>query len=239
MRGGIRSGRRALLGALVLLPAAVAQAQPAPYSPPAPGPLIETPPPVELVEAPPEFEPPPPRPRFSLAIGMGATVDGVGFTDGTHAIPSFFATGGFGDGLLGFDLGASASSASGRFGGSAAPVDRLALDAFGVVRPAAQVRRGDTRYGLRVLHTLAAELGIGLERDGRTMGAGSRFEVHTGARVELPLTAAGERSELRLRFAVRHALGLYTPKLSNGVGTTDDTAVGDSTELYSALVVVF
>jgi hypothetical protein len=242
LKVGAMRGRTGLaLGAIACaLVGSVARAQPAPYSPPAPGPLIAAPPQPEVAEvaALPSFERPP-RPRLSLAVGMGATFDSVGFTDGTHAIPSFFATGGFGDGLLGLDLQAFASSASGRFPATEAPVDRLALDVFGVVRPAARFRRGDTRYAIRVLHTVAVELGLGLERDGRAMGSGSRFVVHTGARFDLPLTGAGEASELRLRFGVRRALGLYTPQLANGSSAADITFVGDSTELYSALVLVF
>lgn len=183
------------------------------------------------------------RPRLSLAAGMGATFDAAGFGGGTRAIPAFFAVGGFGDGLGGFDLGSFASSASGRFHGMENgvddnPVDRLALDGFGVIRPAARLRAGDQRYRLRVLRTAAAELGLGLERDGRVTGSGSRFELHTGARVELPLTRAGDASELRLRLAFRRAIGLYTPKLS-GATASDLTEVGDTTEVYAALAVVF
>jgi hypothetical protein len=102
----------------------------------------------------------------------------------------------------------------------------------------AEVLPDDRRYRMRVLHALAAELGLGLERDGRPSGSGSRFEVHTGARVELPLTSAGAESELRLRLALRRAFGLYTPKLAN-TSSTDLTSVGDSTEIYAALAVVF
>jgi hypothetical protein len=184
------------------------------------------------------------RPRLSLAAGMGATFDATGFADGgTHAIPAFFGVGGFGDGLFGVDLGSFASSASGRFHGELngetdSPVDRLALDAFGVIRPAARVRPGDDRYRLRVLRTVAAELGLGVERDGRLTGSGSRFALHTGARVELPLTRPRQPSELRLRLAVRRAIGLYTPKLS-GATSSDITSVGDTNEIYAALAVVF
>jgi hypothetical protein len=184
----------------------------------------------------------PPRPRLSLAVGMGATFDSTGFSDGAHLIPAFFGVGGFGDGLAGFDLGAFSSSASGRYPPSSVdqvPVDRLALDAFGVIRPAARLHRDDRRYGYRVLRTLAVELGLGLERDGRTMVSGSRFEVHTGARVELPLTPAGLPSELRLRLAMRRAIGLYTPEVAVAKGSSQTTSVGDSTELYAALAVVF
>jgi len=179
------------------------------------------------------------RPRLSLAAGMGATFDATGFPGGTQAIPAFVAVGGFGDGLVGVDLGSFASSASGRFHGDGeTPVDRLALDAFGVIRPAARLAREDHRYRLRVLRTVAGELGLGLERDGRAAGSGSRFELHTGARVELPLTRPGESSELRLRFAVRRAVGLYTPRLY-GATASDVTLVGDTTEIYAALAVVF
>jgi len=217
-------------------------------------------PPVTLpAEALTETMPPdlPPRPRMSLAVGMGATLDSTGFSDGAHLLPAFFGVGGFGDGLAGFDLGAFSSSASGRTPPSAvdqAPVDRLALDAFGVLRPAARVHRDDPGYGYRVLHTVAAELGLGIERDGRSMVSGTRFVVHTGARVEFPLTPAGLPSELRLRLAIRRAIGLYachatgdvtecgfrvTPEVAVAQGSTQTTAVGDSTELYAALAVVF
>jgi hypothetical protein len=201
-------------------------------------PLIPTqPPPVMEEQLPPDL---PPRPRMSLAVGMGASFDSAGFTDGTHAIPAFFAVGGFGDGLLGAELGAFASSASGRFPmANATPVDRLALDAFGVVRPAARVRPDDQRYGFRVLHTVAVELGLGYERDGHTSGAGTRWQIHTGARVDLPLFPAGWPSELRLRLAYRRALGLYTPLVSATPTGGTVTAVGDSNELYAALVTVF
>jgi hypothetical protein len=171
-------------------------------------------------------EGPPGRPRMSLAVGMGATFDAAGFAGGDHAIPAFLAVGGFGDGLAGLDLGSFASSASGRFhAGTDNPVDRLALDAFGVIRPAARLAPNDHRYHLRVLRTAVT-------------GSGSRFALHTGARIELPLTRAGEASELRLRLAVRRAVGLYTPKLS-GATPGDVTSVGDSTEIYAALAVIF
>jgi hypothetical protein len=219
----------AAIAGAVLAAATVAHAQEPPVTLP-PEALTET--------MPPDL---PPRPRMSLAVGMGATFDSTGFSDGAHAIPSFFAVGGFGDGFVGFDLGAFASSASGRYvAAQGEPVDRLALDAFAVIRPAAFVHRDDTDYGYRVLHTLAVELGEGFERDGRSMVAGSRWVVHTGARVEFPLTPAGLPSELRLRLAVRRAIGLYTPEVAVAPGSTQEvTSVGNSTELYAALAVVF
>ena len=213
--------------ALSLLMPALARAQPVAVAPP------ET-----LGEEMPAFEPPPPRPRMSLAIGVGTSFDSAGLSDGTRAVPAFFAQGGFGDGLGGFDLGAFSSSAYGRYTGAGeTPIDRLALDAYGVLRPAARVRRDDQRYRIRVLHTLAVELGLGLERDGTTLGSGTRFEIHTGARVEFPLAPPGQASELRLRLGVRRAFGLYTPQVLAAPVTL--VSVGDSSELYAALAVVF
>ena len=230
-------------------PPPVATPEPAPptvTAPPAPPPPLEAPPVPTPVVPPPEQPPevveaellslgPPPRPRLSLAIGMGATRDPTGFPDGGHFIPAFFGVGGFGDGLLGFDLGAFSSAASGRFPTTDSPIDRLALDAFGVWRPAARVRPGAQRYRLRVLRTVGIELGLGFERDGQVVISGSRWVIHTGARIEFPLTS-GQAGELRLRLAVRRAFGLYTPELSGSNGTI---SVGDSTELYGALAVVF
>jgi hypothetical protein len=179
------------------------------------------------------------RPRLSAAIGMGSSFDAVGFDDkNVRAIPTFVTVLGIGDGAFGFDLGAYAAEAAGRHGNQN-PVDRLALDAFGVIRPGSWYRPTDVNYPLRVLRALAAELGLGFERDGRSAVSGTRFVLHVGARADLPLSPAGEPTELRLRIAVRRGIGLYTPKLY-GSTVADVTSVGDtSAELYAALVVVF
>jgi len=179
------------------------------------------------------------RPRLSAAVGMGGSFDAVGFDDhDVRAIPTFVSVLGIGDGAYGFDLGAYATEAAGRHGNQN-PIDRLAVDAFGVIRPGAWFRPDDARYQLRVLRGLAAELGLGFERDGRSAVSGTRFVVHVGARADFPLTPAREPTELRLRLAVRRGIGLYTPKLY-GSTAADVTSVGDSAaELYAALVVVF
>jgi hypothetical protein len=183
-------------------------------------------PPIELAK----------RPRLSVAVGMGSTFDDAGFSDGTHAIPVFVATGGFGDGLVGVDFEVSATSAIGRYR-TQDPVDRVSLAGFAVVRPAAPLRPFDHRYRWRVLRTAALELGQGLERDGRTLAAGYRGFFHLGARVELPLTPLGGTSELRVRLAAGRNLGQYTPRVtaSNGVTEVGDTAG----ELFIALLTVF
>jgi hypothetical protein len=232
----------------VQAPPVQAPAEPPPVQPPLPPletqpvqpPLVRAPPeqPAEIVEAELLALAPPPRPRLSLAVGMGATRDPTGFPDGGHFIPAFFGVGGFGDGLVGVDLGAFSSAASGRFPTADSPVDRLALDAFAVVRPAARALPGDQRYRMRVLRTLGVELGLGFERDGQVVVSGNRWVIHTGARIEFPLTT-GQAGELRLRLAVRRAFGLYTPELSKKSGSNETISVGDSTELYAALAVVF
>jgi hypothetical protein len=177
----------------------------------------------------------PARPKLNLAVGMGASFESSGFAPArTEMVPAFFATGGVGDAWpLGFELGAFASSASGRFRAPDAPVDRLSLDARGVLRPLTfRVSPEDRRYRARLVRAMGLELGLGIERDGTTVRAGSRLGVHTGVRLEVPLTPAGAGSELRLRLGVRRMIGLYTPR----VGTVD---VGDSLDVFAALVTVF
>jgi len=247
-----------------------ASAPPETAAPPAetPAPPVEAPPPVppplETPEAPvpatvpslwgptmpdenvvAETAPPPQvaRPRLSAAIGMGSSFDSVGFRDGVHPIPSFFTVLGIGDGLLGLDLSAFASSASREERMMDSPIDRLAVDLFGVLRPGMRYRPDDRSFQMRVLHALAVELGLGFERDGHSAAgkpvSGTRFLIHTGARVDVPISPISEATELRLRLAVRRAFGLYTPKLY-GSSISDYTRVNDSAaEVYAALVVVF
>jgi len=179
------------------------------------------------------------RPRFSAAIGMGASFDSVGFAEGHGAVPTFVGVLGIGDGLLGLNLGAYATSATRAQRQKDSPVDRLAVDLFGVVRPAARYQRDDHGFGMRVLHSLAAELGPGLERAGRSNISGTRFLIHVGATVDLPLSPEREATELRVRLGVRKNIGLYTPKLY-GATASDVTEIRDTAaELYAALAVVF
>ena len=179
------------------------------------------------------------RPRLSGAVGMGSSFDSVGFSGGTEAVPTFVGVLGIGDGLLGLDLGTFATSATRAQRQSDSPVDRVAVNLYGVVRPAALHRRDDRRFDMRVLHSLAAELGLGLERAGRSSISGTRFLIHVGATVDLPLSPASEATELRLRLGVQRNIGLYTPKLY-GNTTSDVTDVVDTAvEVYAALAVVF
>jgi hypothetical protein len=176
-----------------------------------------------------------PRPRMSLAIGMGASFDGTGFDPArTRALPTFLAMGGIGDGRASFGLFAYSTEASGRYRLPDMPVDRQGLDAMLVVRP--MVLGGDAPpplgYAARLARSLALELGIGLERDGRGPMTGSRFGVHTGAHIIVPLLAAGPRSEIGLRLGGRALFGLFVPRVG-------DTDVGNTAEVYAALNVTF
>jgi hypothetical protein len=167
---------------------------------------------------------------------MGVSFDSTGLSpQRTAAVPSFFAVGGFGDGFAGIDFGVFASTASGRFRPPDAPVDRLAVDAMLVLRPLCHsVSPDQTAWGWRLLRTLGGELGVGFERDGRGVSAEQRTGARVGGRIELPLTAAADPSQLRLRLAVRRLFA----------GTKDTNAaavpVSDSAlEVYGALALVF
>jgi hypothetical protein len=178
---------------------------------------------------------PTPRPRFRAAVGAGAA-----FEASTGGMPAFFATGGVGaDSVVGLELGAISTAVSGVSAGAPQTIDRLGLDAYAVVQPGAGAQPGaltlardDGRLGARLLRACGLELGLGLERDGLGTRSGSRWGLHTGARVEIPLSVAGGASEVRVRLAARRLVGLYTPRL----GTTD---VGDDFQLLAAVVSVF
>jgi hypothetical protein len=223
-----------------------ARAQPTLSPPPAFAPPPESPPqsppqspPAPL--SPPPASPPVPapfsdRPRLSLAVGMGASFDDTGLSPArTRAIPSFFAVGGFGDGFIGLDLAVFASTASGRYRPPDAPFDRQALDAMVVVRPLCHSLPPDVvRFLPRIARTLGLELGGGFERDGRGQTAEHRFGFRLGGRLELPLTAASDPSQLRIRLAVRRFYG-------GTVGNSDpnNPAKDSALELYGALAVIF
>jgi hypothetical protein len=202
-------------------------------APPAPAPADNAaplPPPVWI-----EATIRPARPRLNVAVGAGVSWDGSGFTPGRiERVPAMFATGGVGDDWpVGVELSVFASTAVGRFRASTdAPVDRLAISLVGVPRPLAwKIADDDPRYAARVLRLIGLELGPGLERDSTTMKAGSRWGLHTGVRVELPIGRPGG-SELRLRLAARYMVGLYTPRIAM-------TDVGNSFESFAAIVSSF
>jgi hypothetical protein len=178
------------------------------------------------------------RPAIEIALGMGASIDDAGLhADGLSAVPSFYATGGFGKGTFGFDVGLFANSAVGRYRTPNDPVDRLGFDGMLVVRPFAELVPGDERYRMRVLRALALDLGLGYERDSRIANGPEvvdRFGARVGVHADVPLSPAGARSELRLRFTARRFVGATSSTFPNG-----DPAPDSRGELFTALVVVF
>lgn len=180
-----------------------------------------------------------PRPKLEVAVGMGASIDSAGLNAaGTSAIPSFFAMGGFGQGTIGADFGVFANSATGRYRSPNVPVDRLAVDGMLVIRPAAEAQPDDDRYRLRVLRTVAFDLGLGYERDSRINGNHpeevSRLGYRIGGHVDVPLTAVGASSELRVRLGARRFIGLSSRQFPGG-----DPAPDSRVELFAALAAVF
>jgi hypothetical protein len=175
------------------------------------------------------------RPKISVAVGVGASFERSGLAPArTDTVPTFFAVGGFGDGILGIDLGLTATTASGRFRAPDAPVDRLGADAMLVVRPWA-IWSADIEalsFSRSLLRTIAAEAGLGYEHDSRGVRAGGRTGARLGARVDVPLFPR-DPSQLRVRFAVRRFIGFYVPQV-------DATEVKDTgLEAYGALAVSF
>ena len=178
------------------------------------------------------------RPAIELALGMGASIDDAGLrAAGLSAVPSFYATGGFGQGMFGFDVGLFANSATGRYRTPNVPVDRLGFDGMLVIRPFADFVPADERYRMRVLRMLALDLGLGFERDSRISNGPEvvdRFGARVGVHADVPLTPAGARSELRLRFTARRFVGASSSTFSGG-----DPAPDSRAELFAALAVVF
>ena len=190
-------------------------------------------------------QPPVARPRIELAAGMGASFDDAGLVSGLAAVPAFFVMGGFGDGMLGVDLGLFTNSAIGRFRTPNFPVDRLAVDGMLLFRPGADRSFANAahwagEYGARVVRAAAVDLGLGYERASRiTNGPQSvdRFGIRIGAHLDIPLTPAGSTalaSELRLRLAVRRFVGASHATFPNG-----DPAPDTRAEVFAALAAVF
>ncbi len=116
------------------------------------------------------------------------------------------------------------------------PVDRLGFDGMLVVRPFAEFFAGDG-YRVRVLRALALDLGLGYERDSRIERVPevvNRFGARVGFHFDVPLTPAGGRSELRLRFTGRRFVGASNTSFPEGDSVPDTRA-----EVFAALAAVF
>ena len=158
------------------------------------------------------------RPRFSMSVAMGISVDNVGIADHRNVmIPSFAVMGGIGQNLLGFEARLFASEAAGRFstpnpsmaGKEVADVgaDRQAVDLLLAVRPLAGWAVEDGRWGARVARGLTANVGLGGERVSVAAAAIRRLGAVVGAHADFPVTPARERSELNVRLSIRRMFG--------------------------------
>jgi hypothetical protein len=170
---------------------------------------------------------PPPRPKFQVALGLGASLDrNAPNPTPDRPITSFFFTAGLGDGGLGVDLRAFAN------GATAMQVTRLAVELIAVLRPLEPWQRGRDGYAPRVLRSASLDLGPSMERVSQSRFSDRRFGLMLGAHVDLPFTVAPTPSELRLRLGARH--------LRAATATVGDTPVTDTLlELYAQLAFVF
>jgi hypothetical protein len=166
------------------------------------------------------------RPRFDVAVGVGASMDrGSANPHPDLPISAFFFSAGLGDGLFGFDLRSFAN------GATKVQVTRLSVDVVGVVRPL--VLLGDREgYLFRVARTASLDLGPAFERVAKDVKAAWRAGVLVGTHVDLPIGYADAAKELRVRLGLRRMFGTRTAL--TGIPVTD-TAL----ELYGQIAFVF
>jgi hypothetical protein len=169
----------------------------------------------------------PERPRFQLAVGLGASVDrNAPNPTPDRPITAFFFTAGLGEGSLGLDLRAFAN------GATTNQVTRLALEAIAVLRPLERGMREVPGYGARVLRAASVDVGPALERVSRGPLAGRRFGFVLGTHLDLPIGIEGSPKEVRVRLGLR--------RLHAGHATLGDIDVHDSAlEIYAQLAFVF
>jgi hypothetical protein len=220
---------------------AAAPAEPGPAIEPSPGEVAPAPAPPAGAEVIAAEVPAVRRPRFEMEVGMGASFDATGLADArTVLIPAFEVLGGVGQGRLGFEARLFSSEAAGRFhdkstatGALDMAIDRVAVDLALAWRPfAAPGSGGHVRYLRRVLRTLTLDLGGASERASFGSQTLYRWGVVLGAHVDAPLTAPGERSELRIRLSACRMFGSGGRVGAESVSDTD-------VETFLGLAVVF
>lgn len=213
----------------------------APASAPQPLPAAEPPPSLEAtdesVAAPVVLD----RPRFEMAVGLGASFDSTGLVDGrTVGIPAFEVLGGIGQSWVGFEARLLSNEAAGRYhalsnGVADMAIDRLAVDLMVALRPFTGRGRGRgtaDRYGLRVLRSFTLAVGEATERASSGGPPLYRLGVVVGGHVDVPLTPASQASELRLRLSARRMFG--------DRGTIGSESVSDTkAEVLAGVAVVF
>jgi hypothetical protein len=167
------------------------------------------------------------RPKFDVALGLGASID----RDAPNPHPdvpvsSFFFSAGLGDGLFGLDLRTFAN------GATKVQVTRLSFDLVGVIRPLEPLSRDRVGYLFRVARTASVDVGPASERVSLDVNAAWRLGALVGAHVDLPIGHADATKELRVRLGLRRMFGTQTSLTGISVS---DTAL----ELYGQLAFVF
>jgi hypothetical protein len=166
------------------------------------------------------------RPRFSVAIGLGASVDHTaGNPHPDRPQPAFFFSAGLGDGLFGLDLRSFGN------GATKVQVTRVSLEAVLALRPFALLPPRED-YLTRVVHTVSLDVGPCLERVAKDVKSDWRSGAVVGAHVDLPLGYADAAKELRVRLGLRSMYG--TTATLTGMPVTDSDV-----ELYGQLAFVF
>jgi hypothetical protein len=179
------------------------------------------------------------RPRFEMAVGLGASFDSTGLVDGrTVGIPAFEVLGGIGQSWVGFEARLLSNEAAGRYhalsnGVADMAIDRLAVDLMVALRPFASYGRGSAdRYGLRVLRSFTLAVGEATERASSGGPPLYRLGAVVGGHLDVPLTPARQASELRLRLSARRMFG--------DRGTLGSQSVSDTkAEVMAGVAVVF
>jgi hypothetical protein len=166
------------------------------------------------------------RPKFHVAIGLGASIDrAAGNPHPERPISAFFFGAGLGDGLFGFDLRSFGN------GATKVQVTRLSLEAVFVLRPFALLPRRDD-YLARVLRTASLDVGPCLERVAKDVKSDWRSGPVLGTHLELPLGYGDASKELRVRVGLRSMYGTGTSLTGMPVSNSD-------VELYGQLAFVF
>ena len=156
------------------------------------------------------------RPRFSMTVAVGFSVDNVGIADHRNVmIPSLAVIGGIGQDLLGFEARLFASEAAGRFSTPNADgkqvadlgADRQAVDLILAVRPFAGFRTEDVRWPARFARALTINAGGSGERVSVGSQPVYRLGVVAGAHVDFPITSARDRSQLLATLSLRRMFG--------------------------------
>jgi hypothetical protein len=169
----------------------------------------------------------PERPKFQVALGLGASVDhNLPNPHPDRPISAFFFAAGLGGGGLGLDLRAFAN------GATTVQVTRLAVELVLALRPFEPWTRDRTGYRARVLRAASIDLGPSVERVALGPVSARRTGLMLGAHLDFPVGEEGLSKEMRVRAGVR--------RLRAGSVILGDVLVEDSSlELYGQLAFVF